>query len=243
MTSDACGTPGNSCESLPFVGRRKEVSRLESLHSRRRHVVLFGPAGIGKSALLRRVAGGVPLLMSPRSLRLSDVCAFLERGLGSAGARQRLPARVRHLLSAVGGTGATVVLDGVARAGSDLTWFVERLMERVPVWIAARSDDVRDLGRLWALSAGFERVELSPFRPAETRAFVEAAVELGLVPREAIRIVAWLHRQSAGSPLVLCELVAALAEGRYDLGNPLALERLDLDRRIRQALSPSEEGP
>jgi hypothetical protein len=63
---------------------------------------------------------------------------------------------------------------------------------------------------------------------------VEAAVRAGSVPADTLNIVEWLHRHATGSPKKLCELLQEIARGHYDLSRPLALRRLDLDRRIHQ---------
>lgn len=99
-----------------------------------------------------------------------------------------------------------------------------------------------EIGHFWTLLVRFERGELHPFRLAETRARVEATVKRGIMPPETRRIVEWLHRRSAGLPLVWRKLFEELATGYYDLSNPLALRRLDLDRRIHEVF-PTASGP
>jgi hypothetical protein len=136
-----------------------------------------------------------------------------------------------------------VVFDGLGWTTPKLSSFLESVMERVPVWIVTRSEHPWDIGRFWALLVRFERVELKPFHPAETRALVLAAVAAGLIPHEALNIVRWLHRQSNGSPLVLRELLEALATRDYDLSNPIALRRMDLDRRICEVFPLSGRPP
>jgi hypothetical protein len=224
---------------LPFVGRGMEVARLKELHSQRRHVSILGPAGVGKSALIHHLASRLPVLDCPQSVRLSDICGALESQLGLSAADQRLVRRKNHLLRALAERGQTVVFDGLAWTTPKLGSFLECVSQRVPVWICARSEHPWDIGHFWTLLVRFERVELHPFRRAETHALVEAAVQRKLVPSDTRRIVAWLHRRSAGSPLVLRELLAELATGHYDLSNPLALRRLDLDRRIHEVLPVS----
>jgi hypothetical protein len=77
-------------------------------------------------------------------------------------------------------------------------------------------------------------VELKPFHPGETVTLVQAAVRSGSVLADTLKIAEWLHRHAAGNPKVLCELLEEIARGHYDLSNPLALRRLDLDRRIHE---------
>jgi len=218
---------------LPFVGRRKEAAQLQMLLAQRKHALILGPAGVGKTALIQHVAGGLPLLICPQSVRLTDICGALESHLGLEAGGHRLIWRKNRLLCVLGEAGKTVVFDGVAWTTPRLCSFIKCVMERVPVWIAARSEHSWDIGHVWPLLAVVERVELHLFRPAETRALMEVAVAAGRVPATALDATARLHHLSAGSPQVLCELIDGLASGHYDLHKLSDLKLLDLDRRIQ----------
>ena len=223
------------------MGRRKEVARLKQLHAQRKHVLILGPAGVGKSALLAHLRGQLPLLLSPHSEHLGEICDSLERELGLSAAELKLVKRKQRVRLALAQAGQTVVFDGVGWTTPKLSWFLETVMARVPVWIATRSEHPWDLGHFWPLRVRFDRVELHPLPLAETQALVEAAVQRGMISPDTLRIVEWLQRRSAGSPLVLRELFEELASGHYDLSNPLALRRLDLDRRIHEVFPVSGE--
>jgi hypothetical protein len=227
--------------ALPFVGRRKEAARLDRLHAQRQHALILGPAGVGKTALIHHAASRLPLLICPQSARLSDMVSALENQLGLEAGGQHLIPRKNRVLRALAGAQRTVAFDGVGWTTPRLSSFIECVMERATMWIATRSEHSWDIGHVWSRLGHFERVELHPFRPAETRAFVAAAVKSGLIPREALNIVEWLHRRSNGSPLVLRELLEELATGRYDLTNPHALKLLDLDRRIHEIFPANKE--
>ena len=142
--------------------------------------------------------------------------------------------RKKRLRQALAEAGKTVVFDGLGWTTPKLSSFLETVMARVPVWIATRSERSWNIGHFWLQLARFERVELHPFHLPETQALVEAMVKRRMIPPDTRRIVEWLQRRSAGNPLVLRELFAELANGHYDLSNPLALRRLDLDRRIHE---------
>jgi hypothetical protein len=204
--------------------------------------MILGPAGVGKSALVEQLRQQLSLLVSARSAHLGAICDDLELQLGLEPAGRKLLQRKQRLREAVAAAGRTVVFDGVGWISPKLSSFFESVTERAPVWICAHSDHPWDIGHFWPLLVRFARVEVRPFHPSETQALVEAAVHARLVPPETRSIADWLQRRSGGSPLLLRELFDELATGKYDLNNPLALRRLDLDRRIHEVLPGAGPG-
>jgi hypothetical protein len=174
---------------------------------------------------------------------LGEICDSLEAELDLAAADLKLVQRKQRVRQALAGAGQTVVFDGLSWTTPKLSSFLESVMERVPVWLCARSEHPWDIGHFSTLLVRFERVELHPFHLAETQALVEATVRLGKIPPDTLRIVAWLQRRSAGSPQVLRGLFEELASGHYDLSSPFALRRLELDRRIHEVLPASSKAP
>jgi hypothetical protein len=235
-------TLGQSAFVLPFVAREREITRLCELHAQRKHVLIIGPAGVGKSALVEHLRQQLSLLVSARSAHLGEICEGLEPQLGLYPAGLKLLERKKRLRETLGAAGRTVAFDGVGWTGPKVSSFFESVTERAPVWICTRSEHPWDIGHFWPLLARFARVDLRPFHLAETQSLVEAAVESGTIPPETRNIVEWLHRRSGGSLLVLRELFEELATGKYDLNNPLALRRLDLDRRIHEVFPGSGPG-
>lgn len=161
--------------------------------------------------------------------------------MGLEAGEEQLTARKNRLLRALGEAGQAVVFDGVGWTTPKLNSFLQIVMERAPVWIAARSEHPWDIGHLWPLLVRFVKVEIKPFRPAETRGLIEAAVRLGIVPASAADAVERLHDLCAGNPKVLGELIEGLASGHYDPHKKFDLRLLDLDRRIQHL--PASGGP
>ena len=224
---------------LPFVGRASELARLTELHGKGRHVLILGPAGVGKSALVGEVRERLGLVVCERSGHLGEICAGLEAGLGVSPGGAKLVERKRSLLAGLRGRGLTVVFDGVGWTGPKVASLIEGVVERAAVWICARSEHPWDIGHVWPLLVRLERVELAAFHPAESQMAVAAAVAAGAAPPETVEIVDWLQRRSGGSPLVLRQLLEALAGGHYDVKCRASLRRLELDRRIHEVF-PSE---
>jgi hypothetical protein len=220
--------------ALPFVGRIKEIERLRQLNKQRKHVLILGPEGVGKSALVARLRESLGLRVCPASERLSEICEVLERELKLDESDLHLVRRKNRLLKSLTGTKRAVVFDGVSWTTPKISSFFDCMSERVPVWICARSEHAWDLGHFWQFLWKFERVELHPFHLADTRALVEAAGYTEQIPAAALDVVERLHHLSAGNPQVLCELLDGLAGGRYDPHKLFDLKLLDLDRRIKQ---------
>ncbi len=210
------------------------MARLCELCAEHKHALILGQAGVGKSALVAHLRDSLALLVSPKSAHWGEICDSLEPQLGLDAAEMKLLQRKQRLRESLRAAGRTVVFDGVGWTTPKLSSFFERIAQGAPVWICARSEHSWDIGHFWPMLVRFARVELHPFHLSETQEMVEAALKAALIPPEAATIVEWLHRRSAGSPLVLRELFEELATGKYDLSNPYALRRLDLDRRIHE---------
>jgi len=91
----------------------------------------------------------------------------------------------------------------------------------------------KKIGAVWQYLYQFERIELGPFSPKETAAFLQSAISADQVPQLSRNHISQLHRLSKGNPRVLEELVIELASREYRLEDPFDRRLLDLDRRIR----------
>lgn len=219
---------------FPFVGREREIARLRQLHKERQHILLIGPEGIGKSAIVAYLRSSLRLYVSPTSEKLSEICEALERQLDIEPGELHLTQRKNRVLELLKESKRAVVFDGTSWTTPKLGSFIENVCERVPVWLCVRSEHPWDVGRVWPLLVRFEHVELKPFHPAETRLLIETAIRDGQMSEKTSDIIDWLHRHAAGNPKILRELLEEIARGHYDLSNPHALRRLILDRRIHE---------
>ncbi len=224
---------------FPFVGRIKEIALLQRLHAQGKHVLIIGAEGIGKSALIAQLRASLGLRLCPASERLSEICEALEGEFGLDAGELHLIARKNRVLNSLKGTKRAAVFDGASWTTPKLASFIENASERAPVWLCVRSEYPWDIGRIWPLLVRFEHVELKPFHPSESLLLVEAAVRSRMVPADALNIVGWLHRNAGGNPKTLCKLLEEIARGHYDFSNPLALRRLNLDRRIHEIFPPA----
>lgn len=224
----------------PFIGRRNEIAELRRLYQERQHVVILGPMGIGKTALVDHLGECLDLLVCADGERFTAICDSLEQRLGLSCDRSTLPRRKRRLLDSLAKAKRTVVFDHVHWTSPKLSSFLESTMERTPVWLCTRSQHSWDVGHFWPLLVRFKAITLPPLHREETRELIMAESEKGRIPKESLNIADWLHCRTGGNPQRLCEFMQQLSNRSYDLSNRHALRRLELDRRISQAFSPKQ---
>jgi hypothetical protein len=220
--------------SLAYVGHEEEIARLGDLFLARRCVLLVGPAGAGKTALFRRIRQQCPMLLCEETSSLRRICDGLEQQLGWTHYKMNVVERKNRLLHYLARRGEVVALDHVARTPPRVARFIERLSESVPVWIACRSDQPHDIGRVWEYLYKCVRVEVPPLTRHDAKLLIERAVAFGSIQSQAKEHVGQLYRLSKGNPRILEEFLIELADRKYDMEKRFGWHLLDIDRRIHE---------
>src|SRR5207247_4760665 len=102
-------------KSFAFFGRDEEIEQLRSSHALRKHVLIVGPAGIGKTALLRQIRQQSPLLICEDTSSLRRICDSVERQLSWTHYKLNVIERKNRLLAHLERRGKPVAFDHVAR--------------------------------------------------------------------------------------------------------------------------------
>jgi hypothetical protein len=160
---------------FPFIGRTKEIARLRQLHAQRRHVLVVGPAGIGKTALIHHLKTFLDLLVSSESNGFKAIARSLEDQSGAGLPGRNILPRKSELLALLAKANQTIVFDSLGWTNLKLTSFLECVSERGPVWLCCRSTELWDIGLFQPFLWKFVRLELHPFSLAEARVMVQAA--------------------------------------------------------------------
>jgi hypothetical protein len=221
-------------KSFAFFGREREIGELRTLYTLRKHVVIVGPGGIGKTALLKQIRQHCPVLVCDETSSLRRICNSLERLLGWVRHKLNVIERKNRLLAYLICRGEPVAFDHVTHIAPRVARFIAHLAEQTPIWIACRSDQPHEIGHLWPDLYKFQRIEISPLTALEARALVEEAVAQGNIQVNARKHADELHRMSGGNPRILEELLIELAAREYKIDGSSGLDLLDLDRRIHE---------
>jgi predicted ATPase len=224
-------------DSRSLVGRQKEVEQLRRSCAERRQILLVGPAGVGKTALIRHAQQYCPLLLCEETSSLRRICESLERQLGWTHRKMNVVERKNRLLPYLARRNQMVVLDGVSLTPPRVARFIGNLIERVPVWITCRSAQPKEIGAVWEHLYRFERVELGPLSLNETAALLKSTISPRRLPTLSRDQISRLHRLAKGNPRVLEELLIELGSREYRLDESFDWKLLELDRRIHNVAS------
>jgi hypothetical protein len=229
--------------SLAFFGRQALLENLFVLYAQRKHVLVVGIEGIGKTALLRQVNHSCPMLVCEETSSLRRICDSLERQLGWSHYKLNVVERKNRLLAYLERRGEPVAFDQVALTPPRVARFIGRLADHIPVWIACRSDHTKEIGRVWEHLYKFTRIELPPLTRVETYALIENAVAQSNIQADAREHAAYLHHLSKGIPRILEELLIELSARKYRIDSSFGRRLLELDRRIHEIADANAKPP
>ena len=209
-----------------LVGRQTELARLQQLLAEGHPVVVYGEAGVGKTALARSAAAeaGIRLVEAGALATLSWLPYLpLRRALGHE-PRGADPAYVaRELIEAA--SGAMLLFDDLHWADPQTRATIPFLVGKLPLVVTARTAEPSTVSLADELrAAAFEIVDLEPLVPADAVALVRR-LRPEVTPAAAERIAT----RAGGNPLLLEELSVS--------GEPSESLELALAARLR-ALAP-----
>ncbi len=99
----------------PFVGRAPLVRRLERMVRAGKHVLLVGPAGVGKSMLVDQVTRRYPMIRAPHCGCFGDLLAEVEPQMGLDAEGLTMAKRVHRAAAALPKARRALVLENVRR--------------------------------------------------------------------------------------------------------------------------------
>jgi hypothetical protein len=222
---------------MNLIGRDKELAILRGHARAGKNLVVVGPEGVGKTALVREALDDA--LHCADTSTLKAACESLLAQLSLDVPKCDNVLRKRAILQATAGRKRCFVFDRVGWVSPKLLSFLENVHEAHPMVIVTRSLAWSDIGHLKMILWDFDKLELAPLAPAAIRQVLRAQMQtLQLRVPDAEQFEADVLRIAGHNLHVLGELCQQTARGRYVFGKRLSTQLLDLDRRIASLRKP-----
>lgn len=208
------------------------MSHVESGHT----VLLYGPYGIGKTAILLQVRERLrksrePCAFASRTQTLADVTrALADVYAAPCGSARALRSRLQLAIEAHPGA---LLLDDVKSAGAALKGFLRRLDGTgLGVVLAANAENDRDHAALRAMRLAYREVRVPGLASRHMRRILELSVAeftpAAISPHDSSALL----EIAAGRPGILRFLVSRLSDVRFWNGAALRLEMLRSEAAI-----------
>lgn len=232
-----------------LFGREAELALLRSRIQGRQPFLLHGPAGVGKSLLLRAVISRKSEVLycansaSPQQISFSLTQALLENRDRTAEtmigrkdiAKVSAVSLKGIVLESLRGRAYIVVLDQLHRPSQAIAAMVRELSGAGAVVIAAaRSAHMEDAGFVLPLYTSKEqKLELRNFDSKTATLFTaQVANRLGIMAENRQELLDKVQEYSAGNPGAIEAMLRRAREPRYQSGNHIKIAPLYIDFRL-----------
>ncbi|MBM3860829.1 MAG: ATP-binding protein [Verrucomicrobia bacterium] len=241
MVGVASSEKSTEMQSAPMTpmasaGRDKELVIVREHVRNGKNLVVFGPEGVGKTALVTAAVNGMAnVLYCADTATLKTACESLLAQLKLKVAEADNIVRKRAILQAAARKKRCFVFDNVGWVAPKLLSFLENIREKHSMVIVTRSIAWSDIGHLHLMLWDFDKLELAPLSRVATLQVLRAQMErLKLRVPDPAEFEANVLRLSGHNLHLLMKLCRQASTGKYVFGGHLSTSLLEIDRRIAE---------
>lgn len=232
------------------LDRRHELATLHTMTLNSKANLVFGPAGVGKTHILRSFTNAsFEIVYTDQTQTARNLLFSIWQTLASRKIiKQRTDAVGLSVVSLKGivqsaleSNACTLVLDQLNNPSRPLTRLIHDLhfFGRTPLILAARSYHMEDVGGLHALCARTsERLEVRPWsREASLLLAQQLAAQQGLRANDLNTVLNEIVRYAAGNPRALHSMVRMAGQSEYRTGSQVKTHVLYVDYCMGKTMS------
>jgi len=233
----------NSKEDI--IGREKECAVIANFIRQRKNIIIFGPEGVGKTAVINKVLNDLSNINIFHSLFSKTLKESLLNFMiyGTFSKKDIQKADTLALKKLFYGIMAKknpeyIVFDHVENVEPKFYSFFVYLMEaKIPLIVLSRGLEKKEIGHLRMSSFNFEKVELSNFDKSGADILIGHFInEFGINITKSDEFKKQIFNFSKGNPKVIKGLCFLARDIKYQRNNGLDVRLMDLDRRISEVV-------
>jgi len=228
-----------------LIDREKECAAITNFINQRRSIIVFGPEGVGKTAILTKVLTGFPSLNKICSLESKTLRESLLNFMASAPFSKKTVNEANILVLKklfyeilANNKPEYIIFDHIESVEPKFySFFVYLLDAKIPLIVLSRGLEKGEIGHLRMSSFNFEKVEISNMEKSAADALVKHFIkEFGIKITKEDEFKKEIYHFSKGNPKIIKGLCFLARDIKYQKGNGLDVKLMDLDRRISEVV-------
>ena len=214
--------------------------------SRKKHIIIFGAEGVGKTVIINKVLSDQnslkQCLYSQKSGTLKEALLNLissDRNVHKNINEKNILSLRKMLYPVLDKKPEYAIFDHIECVAPKYCYFFEYLIEReLPLIIIAKGIDRKDVGHLHYVLYNFEKIEISKFDKVTADILVDHYIhEFGIKSAQPDKFKKEIFQFSKGNPKIIKQLCLLARDEKYRKNDSLDVHLVDLDMRIDKVVS------
>jgi len=228
-----------------IIAREKECAIITNFINQRQSIIIFGPEGVGKTAVLNEVLTSFPGLNKIISQESKTLKESLLNFMASASFGKKIVNKANILALKklfyeilAKNKPEYIIFDHIERVEPKFYSFFEYLIEaKIPLIVLSRGLGKKEIGHLRMSSFNFEKIEISNFDRPNTDIIIGYFIkEFGIKITKEADFKKEIFHFSKGNPKIIKGLCFLARDVKYQKSGGLDVKLMNLDRRIGEVV-------